>query len=196
VGGDVNEAIKIGGFLRESLAEVVVQDKCYSACFMAIVGTVKVYAGIPFGKVGIHRIFHDQEALKQTEIKEYEASYNKIKKGARTYFYEMDVPTPIVEEVFAISSDDIYFLNDSELRFLNTHPAYDEWIKARCPNSLSKVEQSDFNKYVSSGYKNGQFSDGYIKYLTSKHNDYEQCVDTVRWGQFKKTITKYLEKAN
>ncbi len=54
---------------------------------MAIVGAVVVYVA-PFGKVGIHRIFFDKNALKQTKIEEYELFYNKLKKGARDYFYE------------------------------------------------------------------------------------------------------------
>ena len=195
-GGDVNEAIKIGRFLRESLSEVVVQDKCCSACFMAIVGAVIVYAGEPFGEVGLHRIFYDKNALGQTDMGEYEAFYNKLKKGAREYFYEMDVPTSIVEKVFSISSSDIYFLKESELKFLNSHPAYDEWIKAKCPNSLSKGEQEDYSKYVSSGFRKGSFSDGYIEYLKRRNSDFELCVETVRWDQFKKTISKYFDKAN
>ena len=39
-GGDVNEAIKIGRFLRESLAMGWVDDHCYSACFF---GTCWLY---------------------------------------------------------------------------------------------------------------------------------------------------------
>ena len=163
---------------------------------MAIVGAVRVYAGEPFGKVGIHRIFYDQKALRKTKIEEYEAFYNKLKKGARNYFHEMDVPNSIVEKVFSISSNDIYFLKDSELRFLNTHPAYDEWIKAKCPESLSKKEQNDYKRYISSGFKKDQFSDGYIEYLKRKNDNFELCVETVCWDQFNRTVTKYLKKAN
>ena len=191
-GGDVNEAIRIGRFLRESLAEVQVTDKCSSACFIAIVGAVKVYA--PFAQIGIHRIFYDKKTLSHTEIGEYEAFYNNLKKGAREYFYEMDVPTSIVEKLFSISSDDIYYLDYTQLNFMRSHPAYDEWIKSKCPNSLSKQEQEDYSKYVASGFQKGQFSDGYIKYLVDRNSDYEQCEDNVRWDQFKKTITKYLDK--
>ncbi len=190
-GGDVNEAIKIGRFLRESLAEVVVNEQCSSACFLAIVGAIKVYAGEPFGKVGIHRVFYDAATLKQTNINDYESLYNELKKGARQYCYDMDVPTPIVEKMFSVPSEDIYILTNREIKQLSKHPAYDEWINAKCPHRLSGKEQEDYSTYVSSGFRKGGYSESHIEYLKSKNSAYEQCVDAVRWEQFKKTVAKY-----
>ena len=96
-GGDVGEAIRIGTFLRESLAEIAVNKKCFSACFLAVVGAVEI-RGVgqsERGKIGIHRFFHSAETLKQTDIKQYEANYNQIRQAARKYLSDLDVPTPI-----------------------------------------------------------------------------------------------------
>lgn len=191
-GGDVNEAIKIGRFLRESLADIGVNEKCSSACFLAIVGSVRISA--PFADIGIHRLFYDSATLKQTDVKDYEAYYNELKKGARQYCYDMDVPTPIVEKMFSISSREIYTLTPEEVAQLGKHPAYDEWINSKCPDSLIGKERQDYDAYVSSGFKNMGYSAGYIDYLKRKNSKYEQCEDAVRWEQFKKTVSKYLKK--
>lgn len=195
-GGDVNEAIKIGRFLREGLAEVVVTEQCSSACFLALVGGTTIYAGEPFGKVGIHRIFYDEATLRQTAISDYESIYNELKKGVRQYCYDMDVPTPIVEKMFSVPSRDIYFLKDEEIAQLSKRPAYDEWISARCPNRLSGKELEDYNTYVASGFRRGSYSEGYISHLKSKASAYGKCVDSVTWEQFKRTVAKYSRTIN
>lgn len=191
-GGDINEAIKIGRFLRESLADIGVNEKCSSACFLAIVGAVKISA--PFADIGIHRLFLDSATLKQTDVKDYESYYNELKKGARQYCYDMDVPTPIVEKMFSVSSREIYTLTPGEISQLGKHPAYDEWINSKCPDSLVGKEKKDYDLYVSSGFKNVGYSADYINHLKQKNAKYEQCEDAIRWEQFKKTVAKYLKK--
>jgi hypothetical protein len=98
VGGDVNEAIKFGRFFRESIAEVFIDDQCYSACALAAFGTVS--PGIsPDNKMGLHRIFYDKATLKKTDIVEYQKNYNAIKKGMQKYCLDMDVPNSIMEKL-------------------------------------------------------------------------------------------------
>lgn len=193
VGGDENEAIKIGRFLREGLAEVAVKEKCSGACFLALVGAVKVHQGEHSGEVGIRRIFFDEGTLKQTDIKDYKSYYKKLKKEVREYCDDMDVPTPIVENMFSASPGGVYILTDKERLLLGKHPAYDEWINAKCPDGLSGKEQEDYSIYVSSDCERKGFSEEYIKYLEQKNSEYVQCVDDMRWRQFRKTITKYSE---
>jgi len=189
-GGDVDEAMKIGRFLRESLADVGVSEQCSSACYLAIVGSVKITA--PFAKIGIHRVFFDSETLKQTDVKDYESYYNELKKGIRQYCYDMDVPTPIVEKMFSISSREIYYLSGNEQ--VQKHPAYEEWINSKCPDSLIGKEKEDHKAYVRAGFRNmADHSEGYIEYLRQKNSNYEKCEDTVRWAQFEKTVAKYLK---
>ena len=191
-GGDVNESIKIGRFMRESLADVAVNEQCSSACFLAIVGAIEVSA--PFAQIGIHRVFYDSESLGKTNIKDYESHYNEIKKDIRAYCYDMDVPTSIVEKMFSTSSREIHILTQGEVSQLSKHPAYDEWINAKCPNSLVGKEKADYQAYVSAGFKNIGYADGYIEYLKRTNSKYEQCKDAVRWEQFKKTVFKYSKK--
>ena len=191
-GGDVSEAIKIGKFLRQSLAEVVVSGNCFSACFLAVVGAVELYGGNSDEKIGIHRVFLDSETLRRTEIKEYETYYNELRKRVREYLSELDVSTPIVEKMFSVSSREIYILSDADMRALNNHPAYEEWINARCPNGLSVEEREDYKTYNRSGRMNGHFSDGYVDYLKTKASNYRKCVDSTRWAQFEKTVAEHL----
>ncbi|MBA3012350.1 MAG: hypothetical protein KKF12_12015 [Proteobacteria bacterium] len=196
VGGDVQEAIKIGRFLREGLVEVVIHEKCYSSCFTAVTGAIKVYEGSDiFGEVGIHRMFLDKKTLINMNMQEYEKVYNKIKMGARNYFIDMDVPVSIIEKIFTIPSGDLYILKGKESEFLwKNPPAYDEWIEARCPNPFSKEEQKDFRRYRDSFYQKGLFSEGYTDYLNKKNSEFEDCREDFRWKQFKKTVNKYLKK--
>jgi hypothetical protein len=165
VGGDVNEAIKIGRFLRESLVEVLVRDKCFSACFLSIVGAVLVWVGEPFGQVGIHRVFYEHDTLRSIDIEVYESEYNRIKRIVGDYLFEMDVPASIVEKAFSIPSDDLYYLSNEELRFLRSKPAYDEWIRAQCHHTMSGSNEQ--------GPK------------------FRACEDAVRWNQFTRTLSKY-----
>jgi hypothetical protein len=188
-GGDVDEAIKIGRFLRESLAMGWVDDHCYSACFLALVGSISIAGEHGTNdKVGIHRIFSDEATLKQTNIKDYESSYNELKKGVRQYCYDMDVPTFIVEKMFSISSHDIYYLTGEELSQLGAHPAYHEWINAKCPNRLSDQESLD---YLNSFLFPERFSKGYIDYIKRKDTEYYKCENIVRWEQLRQTVPKY-----
>lgn len=152
-GGDVNEAIKIGRFMRESLADAYVEIKCSSACFLAFIGATRTtyrladdnnrYINDGLRRVGIHRMFYDEATLRKLNIKDYESFYNELKKSIRQYCYDMDVPTSIVEKMFSITSSDIYFLTIEELTQMENHPAYDEWIKAKCPNALTRKESKE-----------------------------------------------------
>jgi hypothetical protein len=206
VGGDVNEAIKFGRFFRESIAEVFIGDQCYSACSIAAFGTVS--PGIsPDNKMGLHRIFYDKATLKQTDIVEYQKNYNAIKEGMRRYCLDMDVPNSIMERLFSVSSEDLYILKNDEYDFLFIQPAYDEWIEAKCSNTLSKEEQEDFQRWFDyyvpnaaqyhddkkSFFEKSPFSKGYTDYLEKKKNKHDDCVKKIRWDQFVKTVIKYNE---
>lgn len=193
-GGDVNEAIKIGRFFRESLAEVVVSNECLSSCFLAAIGSVKLLAGQPFGKLGIHRVFYGADALRESNPTQYESLYNDIKRGMRAYLHDMDVPSRLTDLMFTTSSEEIYTLSVAEVASLNSHPAFDEWIAAKCPVKLSQRERSDWRAYVSAGFRTGGMSEGYINYLQREENAHEACADAARWKQFRITAHKYANK--
>ena len=96
--------------------------------------------------------------------------------------------------MFAVSSPDLYILSDAELRALGSHPAFEEWINARCPNRLSDEERKDHDVYVSWGFRKGSLSEGYVAYLDRKESDYRECVDAVRWAQLGKTVAEHLAR--
>lgn len=133
-GGDVNEAMKIGRFLREGLAEVAVPKRCFSACFFAIVGAVEVHE--LGGRIGIHRPYIEAHALKKISITDYEHYYNNLRDGVWRYLLELDVPTWLIEKMFSLKSSELYVLTNADIKSISSHPAYDEWISARCPPSF------------------------------------------------------------
>ena len=162
--------------------------------FLALVGSIRIVGqNGTDDKVGIHRIFSDEATLKQTNIKDYESFYNELKKGVRQYCYDMDVPTFIIEKMFSISSHDIYYLTGEELSQLGAHPAYHEWINAKCPNGLSGQESADRlnSKFWPERFR---FSKGYIDSLNQRDDEYVKCEYTVRWEQLKQTVAKYLKQ--
>ena len=93
--------------------------------------------------------------------------------------------------MFSISSRDLYILSDRELNELRSHPAYEEWIGARCSIQLSRQEQYDYVTLQSGDTLNG-VSEGYKEYLVKKTSEYKYCKSSVRWTQFTKTVDEYL----
>lgn len=56
-GGDIVEAIKVGGLLKGMYAEVVIKGDCASACFLLYISAVDRNF---IGKIGVHRPYFDQ----------------------------------------------------------------------------------------------------------------------------------------
>jgi hypothetical protein len=192
-GGDVNEAIKIGRFLRAALAKVTVSGtgRCFSACFLAVVGAIEIYSG---DRIGIHRPFGAPDKLKRVNSSDYESYYNSVKGEVWQYLLDMDVPVNLIEKMFSVPSSDLYFLTENDLGLLSHHPAYEEWIAAQCPKTLSRSEEQDF--YVDHNARmtgrQSPIGKGYSRYLRERYWGRDDCMFDARWQQLTIAMANHL----
>jgi len=107
-GGDVQEAMKIGRWIRKNKMSVLVSGICYSSCVFLVAGGS---SRLLFGEIGIHRPYF---LAKPTEG--YDAAYKKILNASKSYFREMNVKEQLAEDMFSISPQNIKMLTESEMK--------------------------------------------------------------------------------
>ena len=190
-GGDVNEAIKIGRFLREATAQVSVNGNCFSSCFLAVVGSVGIF---PSDNIGIHRPYSAADKLKLVNSSDYESYYNSVKGAIWKYLLDMDVPVTLIEKMFSVPSTDLYFLSQNDITLLSQHPAYEEWLAAQCPNALSRDERRDwlidYNAFIAD--RPSPLGNGYARYLRDRERADSDCRYDIRWHQLTRAVENHL----
>ena len=139
-GGDIIEAIRIGRYLRDSMASVIVPAgaTCASACVLVLVGGVFRYVlgaapGAPI-RIGIHRISIEDPRFADLEPRRAIEEYNKLKVLVRTYLQDMGISDRFYEQMFDVGSEDIYWLPRNVLNDMlvtGEDPAYREWLRAK-----------------------------------------------------------------
>lgn len=149
-GGSLSEAIKIGDAVREMAIKTGISDtdkaKCISACFF--IWAAGIERNVPYKNIdqrlGIHRIYFDQNQYKDLSSSDAEKQYRRAQDSTVSYLLRMGVPQDIANKVFRIPSNDIHFLTESEIRILEgITPYFDELLIARC-GSYSKQEEADY----------------------------------------------------
>ena len=125
LGGNVGTAINIGKIIRKKGLAVSVQDNktCASSCVMILAAGVQRIV-FERAKVVIHRPYIDGE-LKDGG--DYDANYKNMLNLLNNYFYEMNVPTTLVNRMMTIPPHLGEELSDAELKeyMLNGEdPAY------------------------------------------------------------------------
>lgn len=110
-GGDLEEAMNIGRFIRrsEGVTSVLPIGGCSSACVFILAGGVVRY---PLGKVGIHRPYFN--STPDTGVGE---KLREILMISRAYFEEMNIPSSLADAMFSIPPEANHFLSRAELDF-------------------------------------------------------------------------------
>ena len=149
-GGNLDAAMKIGRQIRalhattyaawpygsgekrrcNSLAPYQVKMEhclCASACFFLWAagssrGGEEIYLHRPYFNPTVYRDFPGDTA----------AAYGDLARSARAYLTDMDIPTPIIDRMFATKSTDGTRLNEKELELLESAPYFEEFIIAKC----------------------------------------------------------------
>ena len=137
---------------------------CHSACALIFFATTGGHM-IP-DRLGIHRPRYNEEQFRKLSFEEAEREYKKLDAYVRSYLIRMGVSTELIDLMFATPSDKMLLLSYSEHGHLWGAPAYQEWLKAKCPDPFTKEEESNYEQIRSALRPN--FSDGYIKYLQKK----------------------------
>jgi hypothetical protein len=220
-GGDVQEAIRIGEFVRKNMMFVmvhhsfdrnpdtgiwdlggtgVVQDAeffddqgnmiyrmedthemrrdgiCHSACALILFASTSPEALAD--RLGVHRPRYQEAEFRQLSFEDAEREYQKLDAYVRSYLTRMGVSTELIDLMFATPSDKMLLLNNIDHGHLFGAPAYQEWLKAKCPDPFTQEEKSDFEEIRSTFRPN--FSRGYIEYLDKKNHDEIDCWRRVK----------------
>ena len=130
-GGDVDEAMKMGRWIREKRARVSYQDHCVSACVLVLAAGVRRSFTGADARVGVHRpYFSDAREMSRTQISE---RWRALEADIRTYLAEMRVSAAVAELMMSTLPEDMRWLSYKELkelRLLGTDPVQDEFEMA------------------------------------------------------------------
>ena len=132
-GGDLGEALKIGTLFKKLRSRIFVRNQCVSACFFVYVMSNVRYLTGPDGRLGVHRPYFDKSKFRELTIGQAQRKYAALESEARAILQQLRVPSSIVEKMFEASSDNIYWLSESEVRSLgHLDRALEELIVASC----------------------------------------------------------------
>jgi hypothetical protein len=134
-GGDVEEAILMGRFLRDAMTEAWLPDasrtRCVSACFFMFAGAVTRIAVA--GSVGIHRPRFGATDLATANAAAARRRYDEIFEKARSFLDALLVPRFLTEKMLATPSEETYWLSRGDLdRLGGLQPWFDDFSAARC----------------------------------------------------------------
>ncbi len=203
-GGDVLEAVKIARFIRRSMIHVrSARKECNSACAYLIFSNVKYPAYIT---IGIHRPYFDKHYFAGLSSAQATKKYQQLQLGIRKFLLEMNVPTSLIDQMMATSSDNIKYISMNEYIKTNgkTAPAFDEWIRARC-GSFSFNEKLDYSLAIVSPSLGLELPDelekerqamsaGYKEYLVNKFKKMKECESNSIETEQKKILSELLKK--
>ncbi|MGH8630176.1 MAG: hypothetical protein ACREU7_05355, partial [Burkholderiales bacterium] len=134
-GGDVPEAVLLGELLRDALAEAWLPDsassRCVSACFFMFVHAASRSAVAD--AVGMHRPYFDAQALARASPGSVRARYETLATELRTRMQQLSVPVALVERMFGLAADEVYWLSPEDLAALGSRQAwFNDYLAARC----------------------------------------------------------------
>jgi hypothetical protein len=160
LGGDVDEAMRIGRIVRSKLLRTVApissaegnvcsigglpeeapECVCLSSCFLVYAGGV-----IRGGNVlGLHRPRYDEAFFAKLPLEEANRRYGAVIERIKAYLLEMGVGDRYLDRMLRISSSEMEILSKEEAdRNLNgSIPAMAEWLKAKCGEIPEKEQKA------------------------------------------------------
>ncbi|MCF8169283.1 MAG: hypothetical protein K9K38_05535 [Rhodoferax sp.] len=111
-GGNVDEAMDIGTFIKRLGLNVEAKGKCFSACVFILAGGNSRFT--VFAKVGIHRPYF-KELDASSDVSQVSQKRQQLLNKIRTYFVAMDVNPSLADDMLSTPPDRITILSESEL---------------------------------------------------------------------------------
>jgi hypothetical protein len=108
--------------------------ECASACFL-IWANGLTRAG---NWIGIHRFKFDELFFGQLPATRAETLYADAEAKYKSYLENLDIPSSIIQRLFATPSISLYYLTKSEIELLESNPYLEELTHAKC--GIEKVE--------------------------------------------------------
>jgi hypothetical protein len=118
---------------------------CASACFLIWASGSSRSGNV----VGIHRVRPDTAVYGNLSVAEAREVYERIERQFRDYVSKLNVPSSIVDRMFATEYGSIHWLTLSELQLLTSTPYLEELENAKCPPDRTKVEYDAYGNWVS-----------------------------------------------
>jgi hypothetical protein len=221
-GGDIEEAIRIGRFLRRALFQSTISEygQCDSACFILWASAVRRFPAAVWldhdtakweGQLGLHRPYFDRSRYAQLTPIDARNAYQELDTSVRDYLVELKVPTDIIERMFRTKSTDAEYIADVALidKLGQEAPYFEEWLIAKC-GELPYQEDIDHKimeaavlmqiagsplAETSPGYKRiANMSEGYKKYLDDKVSKINTCRRNAESDETKKVLNELKGK--
>jgi hypothetical protein len=101
---------------------------CTSACFLVWAGGLVREGSV----IGIHRIYWKGSEFGNLPAAAAKAQYDQAQAEETAYLKELNVPTTIMERMFATDSHSMYFLTWPEVQLMESTPYVEEMTYSRC----------------------------------------------------------------
>lgn len=161
VGGDVQEALKIGELMRKNFSTTYVNaDKvCFSSCFLIWAGSVKRIVN-ESAKLGVHRL---ALASKESSINKTEKLTSPMLSIVDTYLRKNGIPSKVIDRMNETSPSDIYLISQDWLikedliNSIEYQPSFIEVVEKECGQGvwvIFKHSGKDPGQEYSSNYTN------------------------------------------
>lgn len=144
-GGDVREAMLLAALLRQLYVHTQAQGDCASACFVLwMSGSWRWWRN---GRIGVHRPSFQSEYFKSLPVDVAQQKYSELSTAYRTFLLDQGLPQSIYEKLMSMSSEEIYWLTESELLLIGGFPPYyDELLRAACPSPDTDEKRTAMRK--------------------------------------------------
>jgi hypothetical protein len=109
---------------------------CASACFL-IWSSGLTRDG---NYIGVHRFYFDPLWYGALSAEAAKAQYDQEMVGFKQFLLDRDVPISIIEKLFATDAASMYYLNQGELKLMQTVPYLEEFNRAQCGELRDRSE--------------------------------------------------------
>jgi hypothetical protein len=194
IGGDANEAMRIGKIVRESfipthapfaLNDGVTCDEypsglkvdncdCASACFLIWVAGVYRMGNV----LGIHQPDFLEGCLDGLSASESDKEYVLMYERVISYLKNMEVPEHIIDIMFNTGSDEITYLDWNIAKSMQSVSFFDEWIGGSCLR-LTAEEEMDYWRLLAEKWEKKstltESEKSYFNHLKERKGNFDNC---------------------
>ena len=194
IGGDADEAMRIGKIVRKSFipthAPFALNSSftcngyppglkdddcdCSSACFLIWVAGIYRMGNV----LGIHQPYFSEGYFEGISASEADKEYVLMYERVSSYLKNMDVPEHIINKMFNTGSGEITYLDWDVVKSMESVPFFNEWIGASCLR-LTSEEKMDYWRLLAKKWQEkntlAESEKVYFNYLKEKTNSFNKC---------------------
>jgi hypothetical protein len=137
---------------------------CASACFLIWASGITREGNV----VGIHRPYYDEGYFGKLSANEAQEKYAIMLADYKSYLAKLDVPTAIIDRMFATDSRSMHYLDKGELELMTSTPFLEELTQAKCGTAQHRREYNRNGTWKSTTFdaKHIECYRGILKELT------------------------------